>query len=97
MSIDWWRDLSIAVFAFVATGVMVFISVLAYSLYRRAVTVLDSQKIITANLQEISTVIKDGLKKLVQMTAIFQGLRKGIEMVLDFLKKDDKGGCHEQR
>ena len=92
MNIDWFRDLVICISGLVATGVLVFIAVLSYSLYRRTKPILDSMKATSANIQGVSTFVRDEMAKpLVEVAAVIQGVRQGINMVGNFCKKK-KGG-----
>lgn len=89
MSISWFRDLIICITGLVTTGVLIFIAVLLYSLYRRTKTMLDSMqpKGIT------SYIIDELLRSLLGMVTLAQGIRQGIESVIKFFKKRE-GGKH---
>ena len=43
MSLEWFRDLVICIWGLVTTGVFILIAVLAYSLYRKTMPILDSE------------------------------------------------------
>ena len=91
MSIDWFRDLVICISGLVATGVLIFIAVLAYLLYRRAKPILDSIKTTSKTVQGISSYVGDEVAKpLIQVVALFQGMRQGIDTVSKFLKKKEE-------
>ncbi len=79
MDIGWFRDLAIVILAVVFTGVLVVIAVLAFSLYRRIRTILDSGKSVARTVQQIATVV--------------QGIRQGIDSVSKLFKR--KGGRDE--
>ncbi len=79
MDIGWFRDLAIVILAVVATGVLVVITVLAFSLYRRIRTILDSGKSVARTVQQIATLV--------------QGIRQGIDSVSKLFKR--KGGRDE--
>ena len=92
MSIDWLRDLVICIFGLVATGVLIFVAVLAYLLYRRTRPILDSIKATSANIQGISSsVVNQVAKPLIEVAAIIQGVRQGIATVTKFFKKKEGG------
>ena len=55
MSIDWPWDLIIVIFGLVATGVLIFMTVLLLSLYRRTKAILDSVKTTSRTIQGISS------------------------------------------
>ena len=88
MSIDWFRDLVISIFGLVATGALIFIAVLSYSLYRRARSILDSMKIVSKNVQGISSFVTDEVAKpLIQVVAFVQGIRQGINAISKLFKR----------
>ncbi len=92
MSIDWFRDLVISIFGLVATGALIFIAVLSYSLYRRTRPILDSIKTTSAAIEGISSYVRDEVARpLVEVAAIVQGVSRGIEAVTKLFKKG-KGG-----
>jgi hypothetical protein len=79
MDIGWFRDLAIVILAVVATGVLIVFAVLAFSLYRRIRTILDSGKSVARTAQQIATLV--------------QGIRQGIDSVSKLFKR--KGGGDE--
>ncbi|MFC1966629.1 hypothetical protein ACFLVW_02080 [Chloroflexota bacterium] len=92
MSIDWFRDLVISIFGVVATGVSIFIAVLAYSLYRRIKPVLKSLKKSAKTIQTLSSYTENEVvKPLIQMATVIQGVRQGINAVSKIFQKK-KGG-----
>ncbi len=86
MDIGWYRDLAIIILVVVATGMLVVISVLAISLYRRVKPILDSAKAIVQTVQEV-------VKPLVQIAAMIQGIRQGIDVISKVFHR--KGGKNE--
>ena len=88
MSIDWFRDLIICILGLVATGVLIFIAVLLYSLYHRTRPILDSIETICRTIRTISSYLGDeGIKPLIQVVGLVQGIRQGIETVRKSFKK----------
>ena len=88
MGIDWFRDLIICIFGLVATGVLIFIAVLLFSLYRRTRSILNSIKVTAANIQGISSYVGEGVvKPAIQMVTLIQGIRQGIDAISKFFKK----------
>ena len=77
MSIEWLRDLIICIMGVVTTGVLLFLAVLAYRLYRRARPVLET-------VSAISTM-------LAPMVAVVQGIRQGIATFGGFFSKKQGG------
>ena len=92
MSIDWFRDLIICISGLVAAGVLIFIAVLSYSLYRRTKAVLDSMLARAATIQGVSSYVRDEVvKPLIQIVALIQGILHGIEAISKFFKKEEGG------
>ncbi len=93
MGIDWFRDLVISIFGLVATGVLIFVAVIVYSLYKRAKPILDSMKTTSASIQGLSSYVRDEVAKpLIQVVALIQGIRQGIDTVSTLFKKYRGGG-----
>ena len=93
MSIDWFRDLVICIAGLVFTGVLIFVAVMSYSLYKRTRSALDSTRAILASGQRVSSYIQDeAMKPLVQLIALVQGIRQGIETFSTLFKKHKEGG-----
>lgn len=91
MTIDWFRDLIICIFGLVAIGVSIFVAVILYSLYRRLRSILDSIKAISGTIQTISSGVEGVVKPLIQVAALAQGIRQGIDAISKLFKKK-KGG-----
>jgi len=77
MSIEWIRDLIICISGVVAIGVLIFLAVLAYSIYRRAKPMLEA-------VNAISTM-------LAPLVALVQGIRQGIATFSEFFSKKEGG------
>lgn len=93
MSIDWFRDLIICIAGLVAAGVLIFISVLLYSLYHRTRSILDSIEATSTTIQGVTSYIgEEVVKPLIQVVALVQGIRQGIETISKFFKKKEEGG-----
>ncbi|MBI4267088.1 MAG: hypothetical protein HY668_01820 [Chloroflexi bacterium] len=92
MSIDWFRDLAITIFAFAGAVVLIFLAVLAYSIYRHIRQLLVSIKATSTALQEISAAFGGRWARLIQMTAVVDGISKGIEIITNIIAKMRKGG-----
>ena len=91
MSIDWFRDLVISISGLVVTGVLIFIAVLLYSLYRKISSILDSARATSTTIKEVSSYVGiEVIKPVIQIVAIAQGIRQGIDTASKFFKK--KGG-----
>ena len=92
MSIDWFRDLTISILGLVTAGVLIFVAVLAFLLYRRVRSILDSIRTTSRTIQEITSYAVDGVAKpVIQVLAVVQGIRQGINTVSKFFKKEGGG------
>lgn len=92
MSIEWFRDLIICIFGVVAAGVLIFIAVLLYSIYRKTGSVLDSVKATSTTIQGITSYVGDEVvKPMTQVVAIIQGIRQGVDTIGKFFKKSEGG------
>lgn len=90
MSIDWFRDLVISISGLVLIGVLIFIVVLSYSLYRRIKTILDSVKTTSRTIQGVSSYVGDEVvKPITQIVALIQGIRQGIDAVSNLFRKKE--------
>jgi len=92
MGIDWFRDLAIAISGLVLIGVLIFVAVLSYSLYRRTRAILDSIKATSRTVQGISSYVGGEVAKpLIQVVALVQGMRQGIDTISKLFKKKEGG------
>jgi hypothetical protein len=90
MSIDWFRDLVISISGLVLIGVLIFITVLSYSLYRRVKSILDSVKTTSRTIQGVSSYVGDEVvKPITQIVALIQGIRQGIDAVSNLFRKKE--------
>ncbi len=90
MSIDWFRDLVISISGLVLVGVLIFIAVLSYSLYRRVKSILDSVKTTSRTIQGVSSYVGDEVvKPITQIVALIQGIRQGIDAVSNLFRKKE--------
>ena len=95
MSIDWLRDLIIVIFGLVATGVLIFLAVLVYLVYRRASSIMKSVATISKTVEGISSYAGDEvLKPMIQVVSFIQGLSQGINAISKVFKRK-KGGRDE--
>ena len=99
MSIEWLRDLVICIFGLVAAIVIIFHAVLSYIRYKKIRRVLDSvesvsesAKGIVSDVREsIDTVKEEAMSPVIQLMAVIQGVRQGIDVFNRFFKKDEGG------
>jgi hypothetical protein len=93
MDIAWFRDLVICISGLVVTVVVVFIAVLAYLLYKRAKSVLDSVKATAATINEISSALRDEIiRPVLQWVTLIRGVFQGIDLVSRFFRKEEQEG-----
>jgi hypothetical protein len=110
MGIEWFRDLVICVWGAIATVILVFLAILAYNLYKKAIKFLDSVeeaaqqgnqilvsvKSSAAMIQDaVSTVNQDMFRPVMQIVAIIQGVRYGADIIKKCFK-DKKGESNDE-
>lgn len=92
MSIDWFRDLIISIAGLVVAGVLIFIAVILYSLYRKTNSILNSMQATSTTIQKVSSYIGDEVvKPVIEVVALVQGIRQGIDTISKFFKKEEGG------
>ena len=92
MSLDWFRDLVICILGLVAAGVLIFIAVLLYSLYRRTKSILDSVKATVRTIQVMSSYVEEEVvKPVIQIVAFIRGIRQGIDTISKLFEKKRRG------
>ena len=88
MTIEWFRDLIISIWGVVAMGVLIFIAVLSYLLYRRIKPIVESLKATSKTIQSVTSYAGDEVAKpLVEVAALIHGIRQGIDMVSKLVRK----------
>jgi len=93
MDIAWFRDLVICISGLVVTVVVIFIAVLAYLLYTKAKSLMDSIKATTATINEISSAVRDEIvRPVLQWVSLIRGVMQGIDLVSRFFKKEEQEG-----
>ena len=90
MGIEWFRDLSITILGFVTTGVLVFVAVIVYRLYREAKSVLQLAKAASKIAYDTVTLVQECIKPLLPILALIQGIRGGFESISKIFKKESK-------
>lgn len=92
MEVEFLRDLVIIISGLIVTCVVIFLAVLAYLLYSRARSFLDSVVAVATTAREITAVVKDEVvNPLVQFTALIKGICQGVDAVSRFFKKQEGG------
>jgi len=101
VGIEWVRDLSISVFGFTATLVVIFCAVVAYYTYREVRQVKAAVKTASDKVGETADCVKDTvdtvreevIKPVLSISSLVQGVRAGIEQVVQMCKgRDEDGG-----
>jgi hypothetical protein len=92
MGIEWFRDLSITILCFVTTAALIFAATLAYRLYRALTSTLLSVKAASQSISDTVTLVQEGVKPLIGILAMIQGIRQGFECVSKMFKKESNEG-----
>ena len=92
MTIGWFRDLVIIIYGLFSLAFLTLIGAMVFSLFRRLEVILDSLKVTSANIEEISTVAREQMvRPIMQVGSVFQGITRWIEMISGYFKKTKKG------
>jgi hypothetical protein len=82
MSLAELRDLFIVIFAILGIGATIFISIIAFLVYRRIRAVLDSGRATLGNIRDItSTVSENIVKPLASIASIIRGIARALEFI----------------
>ena len=93
MDIAWFRDLVICISGLVVTVVVIFIAVLAYLLYNKAKSLMDSIKATSATINEITSAVRDEIvRPVLQWVSLIRGVLQGIDLVSKFFRKEEQEG-----
>ena len=87
MTIEWWRDLSVIIFGFTATAVLLFLAVLAYLIYMRVVKVLDPMRRTVEIVEQLADMIQQQVAAIVPYIIL---VSKGVEAVRGLFRKEEK-------
>jgi hypothetical protein len=92
MGIEWFRDLSIIILALVATIVLIFSAIICFKLYRSLKSILVCVKSATRSIEETVTLVREeGIKPLLQITAIIKIICGVFENIKKMFVKDNPG------
>ena len=94
MGIEWFRDLSIAILGFVTSTVLIFVTVLVYRLYREVKSTLQLVKAASKIAYDTVTLVQEGIKPLLPILAVIQGIRGGFEAISKMFKKESNEGAN---
>ena len=97
MGIEWFRDLSITILGFVTSAVLIFTPIMVYRLYREAKSTLVLVKATAKTVQETVTLVQEGIKPMLPIMAIIQGVRGGFEFIKKMFSEEnnEEGGSDE--
>jgi hypothetical protein len=91
VTIEWFRDLTIILYGLVGAVFLVTVGLMAFALFRRLTVILDSLKVTSSNIEEISTVAKQQIvKPIMQVGSVFQGITRWIEIISGYFNKTKK-------
>jgi hypothetical protein len=96
MGIEWFRDLSIAILGFVASVVLVFMSVILYRLHRVAMSTMQSVETASQGLHDTVNLVQAVIEPLFPIVALIQGLRGGFKGFGRMFKKEYEGGKRDE-
>jgi hypothetical protein len=90
VSIEWFRDLVISIFAVGATLVTIFIGVLAFLLYRKLRPILNSLRATTQTMENITSCVQEEVSRpLAQLAAIIQGISQVVGFFTRFSRRKE--------
>ena len=90
MGIEWFRDLSITILGFVTTAVLIFTAILVYRLYRALKSTLLLVKAASKIVYDTVALVQAGIKPLLPLLALIQGIRGGFKGISKIFKKESK-------
>lgn len=92
MTIEWLRDLIICIYGILGIIALIVIVVLFISIYRKLTKLMDSVQTTSDNVKQlIGTIKEQWVDPMVQIAAIIQGIKQGINLISRFFKKDSGG------
>ena len=90
MGIEWFRDLSIVILAFVTTAVFIFTAILVFRLYRIIKSTLLLVKAASKTVYDTVSLMQEGIKPLLTILELIKGIRGGFEGISKMFKKENK-------
>jgi len=98
MSLAELRDLFIVIFSIAGVAATIFISIIAFLVYRRIRAILDSAKTTVTNIREVTSVMSENVAKpLANIASVLQGIAKVLEFITGPIKRREakRGGREE--
>jgi hypothetical protein len=95
--IEWYRDLSITILAFVTTAALIFIAILVYRLYRTTRSTLLQVKAASKIAYDTVALVQECIKSAFKIQGLIQGICGGFEGISKMFKKESNtgGDCNE--
>ena len=88
MDMEWFRDLAIVILGFGVTIVVIFIGILAFTLYLKMRPMLDSAKSTVKRVEHISATVEEEVSRpLAQLAAFVQGVRQAVSLFSGFARR----------
>jgi hypothetical protein len=88
VGIEWFRDLSITILAFVTSTILVFAGVLVYRLYRKMTATLSLVKAASKVAYDTVTTVQEAIKPMLSILAVIQGISGGFKSFINIFKKE---------
>ncbi|MDO8578142.1 MAG: hypothetical protein Q7R50_03070 [Dehalococcoidales bacterium] len=92
MGIEWFRDLSITILGFVTTALLIFAAILIYRLYRTIMSTILLVKATSKIAHDTATMVRDGIKPVISLVTLIQGICGGFEGFGQMFKKESNAG-----
>ena len=92
MGIEWFRDLSITVLAFTTTLLLIFLAILAYSLYRTLKSTMLQIQAAAKIVRDTAGQIQEGIKPVLSILALIQPVFRGLQSIGKMFKRESKEG-----
>jgi len=95
MSLADLRDLFIVIFSIAGIAATVFLSIIAFLVYRRIRSILDSAKMAAANIRDVTSVMSENVAKpLASIASVLQGIVKVLEFITGPIRRREakRGG-----
>lgn len=95
MSLADLRDLFIVIFSIAGIAATVFLSIIAFLVYRRIRSILDSAKVAAANIRDVTSVMSENVAKpLASIASVLQGIVKVLEFITGPIRRREakRGG-----
>lgn len=90
MSLAELRDLFIVIFAILGIGATLFLSIMAFLVFRRIRAILDSGRATVGNIRDITATVSENIvKPLASIASVLQGVAKVLEFILGPLRRKE--------